>query len=604
MKRKLIPILLAAVLVLTLIPTSTLSAGAIELNPDTGWHDGGPGPFTISTANQLAGLAQIVNSGAYRFVGRTIILANNIDLGNAPWIPIGNADNVSFNGTFDGAGHSITGLNVSGNHIRAGLFGTVVDGTIRNLTVMGTVNNNSAIFSDVGGLVAWMSNGRIENCLALVNVTAMSGTGITNTAGGLVGSAGSFMTGTSFIINSAAAGNVNSNADFVGGLIGRAQARVVIENTYATGNVHSTNTHANGAAGGLIGISSSLVAAVPAIRNSYAAGNVTGTANRLGGFAGAVTHGAVANTCVWNTDAVMNGTGETGNNATFAAVGLTRNEMTDNNALTTTMAGLGSAFTARANTATSHYFPELLVFGGSDSSRASVTSIVIDRDALTALIAQARAIVNANYTDTSWNALQMAIAAAQAVLDNPYATQEQVSGQVVVLQSAIDGLAVIADNTALIALIAQARAIARGNYTDANWYMLQTAIAAAQVIADNGDATQVQVNEQVTALQNAIDRLRIADTIILISWIDAARTFTRDNYTDASWYALQDAIDAAQAVLDNPNATQAQVDEQVTALQNAINGLTPPSRHLIRSWWWFLMAIPLMIAAIVGISIS
>ncbi|MCL2495498.1 MAG: hypothetical protein FWE98_07595 [Oscillospiraceae bacterium] len=130
-----------------------------------------------------------------------------------------------------------------------------------------------------------------------------------------------------------------------------------------------------------------------------------------------------------------------------------------------------------------------------------------------------------------------------------------------------------ADKTTLTTKLTQAKAIEKGNNTDATWNALQAAITAAQAVADNGNVTQAQVDAQVTALQNAIDGLIATDKAALTAKLTQAKAIEKGNHTDTTWNALQTAITAAQAVANDGNATQAQVDAQVTALQNAIDGL-------------------------------
>ena len=106
---------------------------------DTSWYAGHENEtkFSIGTAAELAGLAALVNDGN-DFSTKTVTLTNNIDLNNKAWTPIGNSDSV-FAGTFDGNGHTISGLyiNITGSYSSAkkgilyqGLFGCVEDGTV------------------------------------------------------------------------------------------------------------------------------------------------------------------------------------------------------------------------------------------------------------------------------------------------------------------------------------------------------------------------------------------------------------------------------------------------------------------------------------------
>jgi len=131
-------------------------------------------PYRISNGAELAYLAQLVNDGN-DFRTKTVTLTNNIDLNNKAWTPIGNSDSV-FAGTFDGNGHTISGLyiNITGSYSPAkkgrlyqGLFGCVEDGTVRNLIVTGSVtigNEKSVNVSYIGGIVGINDGGDVQNC--------------------------------------------------------------------------------------------------------------------------------------------------------------------------------------------------------------------------------------------------------------------------------------------------------------------------------------------------------------------------------------------------------------------------------------------------------
>lgn len=143
---------------------------------DTSWYAGHENEtkFSIGTAAELAGLAALVNDGN-DFSTKTVTLTNNIDLNNKAWTPIGNSDSV-FAGTFDGNGHTISGLyiNITGSYSSAkkgrlyqGLFGYVEDGAVQNLIVTGSVtigNEKSVNVSYIGGIVGINDGGKVQNC--------------------------------------------------------------------------------------------------------------------------------------------------------------------------------------------------------------------------------------------------------------------------------------------------------------------------------------------------------------------------------------------------------------------------------------------------------
>ena len=141
-------------------------------------------PYQIGTAIGLEWFQDKVNSGEY---GACAVLTADIDLNNENWTPIGIISNNSsgqgaYTGTFDGKGHTISGLNVSGELVYAGLFGAVKGGTIKNLTVAGNVSpSNSQCIA--GGIVGYASNAAIENCS---NHSSVSG-GNASIIGGIAG---------------------------------------------------------------------------------------------------------------------------------------------------------------------------------------------------------------------------------------------------------------------------------------------------------------------------------------------------------------------------------------------------------------------------------
>ena len=133
-------------------------------------------PYQIGTAEQLKRFRDIVNgsNGQTQNRGACAVLTAAIDLNNEPWTPIGNfteGNQIYYEGTFDGNGHTISGLNVTGDFQYAGLFGVVTGGTIKNLTVAGNVSP-SIIQCGAGGIVGRASDAaKIENCSNHCSVT-------------------------------------------------------------------------------------------------------------------------------------------------------------------------------------------------------------------------------------------------------------------------------------------------------------------------------------------------------------------------------------------------------------------------------------------------
>ena len=149
-------------------------------------------PYQISTAAQLKRFRNIVNGtgGQTPNRGACAVLTANIDLNNEPWTPIGNyttTNEIFYEGTFDGGGHTISNLNVTDRFICAGLFGAVKGGTIKNLTVAGNVSHNYFVGQSghVGGIVGGaLDAATIEKCSNNCSVTGSSSDFI----GGIAGS--------------------------------------------------------------------------------------------------------------------------------------------------------------------------------------------------------------------------------------------------------------------------------------------------------------------------------------------------------------------------------------------------------------------------------
>lgn len=155
------------------------------LNKNTRWYDADKDEFTLTTANELRGLAELVNDpeNSISFKGVTIYLGADIDLSDGNWVPIGSSESCAFAGTFDGQGHTISHMNVTGDSNHRGLFGYTKSGaTIRNLLLEGTVSGASS----VGGLVGTAVKTTVENCGVTVDITASGDSG---SCGGIIGSA-------------------------------------------------------------------------------------------------------------------------------------------------------------------------------------------------------------------------------------------------------------------------------------------------------------------------------------------------------------------------------------------------------------------------------
>ena len=246
-------------------------SGAAE---DLGYiYDSNTNTYTVYNANGLMNVAELVNGGKTDI---NITLDKNIDLTGKNWTPIGTDYDNSYTGTFDGSGHTITGLTFTTNDEYAGLFGWLNRaGTVKNVVMEGVqITSNQIYGGSIGGVVGY-SWGTIENCSVSGSVSG------TMYVGGVVGAQiGGSITGCS------SSATVKGTVD-VGGVAGQTNSSATLTACYATGNVTlEIDPKKNIAGGGLVGMNagSSLLAC-------YATGNVTSTGSstgkvHIGGFLG------------------------------------------------------------------------------------------------------------------------------------------------------------------------------------------------------------------------------------------------------------------------------------------------------------------------------
>ena len=192
-------------------PTAAFAEGTSVDNwdgsADTSWYTSAPDAleYSISTAEQLAGLAQLVNAdpGTTNFAGKTFYLDNDLDLSGHEWISIGTGKGgsnpkYSFCGVFDGQGHVISnlyshesyieGADESHNLLRNALFGSVYNGKVKNLGVANAeiwIDPKDDSAAGKGILVDWMGKSKITNCWTSGSI--YSGTKIEKNIGGIVG---------------------------------------------------------------------------------------------------------------------------------------------------------------------------------------------------------------------------------------------------------------------------------------------------------------------------------------------------------------------------------------------------------------------------------
>ena len=250
--------------------TYTVSLAAAK---DLGYTIESNGSYTVTSADGLMNIAKLVNGGKTDI---NITLDTDIDLTGKDWTPIGTDYDNSYKGTFDGGGHTITGLTFTTNDEYAGLFGWLNRaGTVKNVVMEGVqITSNQIYGGSIGGVVGY-SWGTIENCSVSGSVSG------TVYVGGVVGvQIGGSITGCS------SSATVKGTVD-VGGVAGQTNSSATLTACYATGNVIiEMDPKKNIAGGSLVGMNagSSLLAC-------YATGNVTSTGSstgymHIGGFLG------------------------------------------------------------------------------------------------------------------------------------------------------------------------------------------------------------------------------------------------------------------------------------------------------------------------------
>ena len=235
----------------------------ITLDKDKGYTDDGQGNYTVTSAEGLKNIAKLVNEQWN--LGINITLTADIDLSGIDWTPIGIDYNHQYKGTFNGGGHTITGLTVTTSDQYAGLFGYIGSGgTVKDVTLEGVQIATTHSVGDAGG-VAGYSYGNIENCSVSGSVSV---SGMNSFAGGVVGyQSGGFLTECS----SSATVNAGNKA---GGVAGATNSGAILTACYATGSVTLVSNNDIGTyfAGGVVGSNGG-----SCIQACYAWGSVTGS---------------------------------------------------------------------------------------------------------------------------------------------------------------------------------------------------------------------------------------------------------------------------------------------------------------------------------------
>lgn len=254
-------------------------------------------PYQIGNADQLMWFAAKVNGSTKKSTSNLCAkLTSDIDLTGKEWTPIGcynsYSDCVYYGGTFDGAGHTVSGLTINNAKQYQALFGYVKGGTIQDLTVKGSVSSSAKSSPYAAGIVSYGNPVTIKNCTNEVDVTA--------SAKGYAAGVCAYLGTGSKMESCANKGSVSGYGDYVGGVAGTVTGSTttitgcfnhgVVTNT---GKPGSMNYCTGGIAGG---ISTGVI-----VERCGNTGNITSTLKRTGGIAGSA--GGTINAC-FNTGTI------------------------------------------------------------------------------------------------------------------------------------------------------------------------------------------------------------------------------------------------------------------------------------------------------------
>ena len=263
---------------------------------DTSWYDpdGTSATYTLGTPDQVAGLAQLVNSGE-DFSGKTIVLGENVDLNGKNWTPIGDGSRLSsvatgdsFDGTFDGNGKIISGLtiqNATANDA-VGLFGVVDGGTVKNLKLEDVAIDVPAC-EQAGGAVGMLVNGG--------TVDAVTVSGSVSSLNGAGGIAGRILKNGSVTncVNYASVGGSGYNK---GGIVGAAYYNPADSGMTIAGCVNNGPVSGTTGVGGIVGLS------VAQVENCTNTAPITGKGTSVGGIVGEQQNAGSVTGCINSAD--------------------------------------------------------------------------------------------------------------------------------------------------------------------------------------------------------------------------------------------------------------------------------------------------------------
>ena len=588
MKMKLLSLLLALCLAMALVPMSVFAeetlADSWDGTADTSWYTSAPdvSEYHILTAEQLAGLAQLVNAdpGTTNFAGKTFYLENDLDLSGHEWISIGTGrggtqPKYSFCGVFDGQGHVISnlysresyveGADESHNLLRNALFGNVYNGEVKNLGVADAEiwidpKDNSA--AGKGILVDWMGKSKITNCWTSGSI--YSGTKIEKNIGGIVGVTEHGCTISGCYSTATLTGNFTNSegyytepdpadwpCDTIGGIVGaRFDGNLTVTDCWFDGKIVVNSIKA--AVGGIVGY----------------------TDDQLGS-------GTVKNCMVTTTDMGVDKDGNTCWVA-YALYGTVENCYWPNDTKAydpSPLAYVGGQSNEEQGTAVADFTSADVLAGLQTNAGAGVewvagighptfvwddNNILADYTAVDAAITSAEALDSNLYTN--YSAVEDSINAVDRAKSK--AQQTEVDAMAKAIEDAIAALQYKGANyTKVDAAIDKAKALNKDNYKDFSG--VEAAVNA--VVRGKNITKQSEVDAMATAIEDAIKTLvyKDADYTKVDEAIAKVNALNKDNYKDFS------GVEAAvKAVVRDKNITkQSEVDAMATAIEDAITAL-------------------------------
>ena len=575
MKKKILSLLLALCLVMALVPMTAFAAETMDTwdgTADTSWYDEEKTEFYLQTAEQLAGMAKLINDDMANFKDKTVYLENDLDLGGHEWISIGDGANTaggSFQGVFDGQSHVVYNLysheglksenkDNNNNLYRNGLFGAIYNATVQNLGIENAdivIPMNDTSTYGKGILVDWMTHSTIKNCYTTGSITG--GSYIEKYIGGLAG----FLNGDNSISQCYSTAAITGNYDgeyyaeqegglepmdcwdSLGGIVGASYTgQVTISDCWFGGEIVVNSIQAP--VGGIIGYGKG-VSMVNCLVATKEIGN-DGWENTY--WLGYVVDKDAKN-CFWPNDAKYNSNvanAQSGNSAGTAV-----DDFMDEGVLT----GLNANAAEGVRWVPGIKHPTF----DWDSKNIPANYSKVDE-----AIAKAEALNKDNYKD--FTGVEAAVNAV--VRDKNITEQSEVDAMAKAIEDAIAALQYKdADYTKVDAAIAKANALNKDNYKD--FTGVEAAVKA--VVRGKNITEQTEVDAMAKAIEDAIAALQYkdADYTKVDAAIAKANALNKNDYKDFS------GVEAAvKAVVRGKNITeQSEVDKMAKAIEDAIAAL-------------------------------